>query len=75
MTEKVKKLAELHYKGTQISDRYYVFATPVPESRMGGDPHRVAEFYRRRWGSRTLASRTTTTYDEAANFLLWKDGP
>lgn len=37
MTEKVRKLAELHDKDAQISDRYYIFATPVSESRVGGD--------------------------------------
>ena len=74
MTEEARRLAELHDKDAQISDHYYVFATTMPDSWIGGDPHRVADFYRRRRGiensyksydkpyERTRPRTTSTSY-------------
>ena len=75
MTEEIRKLAGLHDKDAQISDRYYVFATTMPDSWIGGDPHRVADFYRRRWGIEKyklyeqMMPRTTST--NYVRILLW----
>ena len=65
MTEEARRLAELHDKDAQISDHYYVFATTMPDSWIGGDPHRVADFYRRRWGIENSYKLLRT--DEAPN--------
>ena len=81
MTEETRKLAELHDKDAQISDHYYVFATTMPDSWIGGDPHRVADFYRRRWGIENsyksydklyeqMRPRTTST-SYSVRILLW----
>ena len=81
MTEETRRLAELHDKDAQISDHYYVFATTMPNSWIGGDPHRMADFYRRRWGiensyksydklyERTRPRTTSTSY--SVRILLW----
>ena len=81
MTEETRRLAELHDKDAHISDHYYVFATTMPDSWIGGDPHRVADFYRRRWGiensyksydklyERTRPRTTSTSY--SVRILLW----
>ena len=77
MTEEVRRLAELHDKDAQISDHYYVFATTMPDSWIGGDPHRVADFYRRCWGIENsyklyeqMRPRTTST-SYSVRILLW----
>ena len=42
--------AALLKKGGCVTDQYYVFATTMPDSWIGGEPERVAEQYRMRWG-------------------------
>ena len=37
-----------------MEDEYYVFATTLPNSWIGGDTNRVSEFYKLRWGHRKL---------------------
>ena len=76
MTPEDRRLAELHDKDAQVR-QYYVFATTMSDAWIGGDPHRVAEFYRRRWGIENsyksyeaMRPRTTST-DYSVRILLW----
>ena len=76
MTPEDRRLAELHDKDAQVR-QYYVFATTMGMDWIGGDPHRVAEFYRRRWGIENsyksyeaMRPRTTST-DYSVRILLW----
>ena len=41
-------------KESCVADRYHVFAATMPDSWMGSDPLKAAEFYRMRWGDRKL---------------------
>ena len=49
LSKEAKTLAKLHKKEVCVADKYYVFATTMPDSWIGDDPRRVAEFYRQRW--------------------------
>lgn len=75
MTPEDRRLAELHDKDAQVR-QYCVFATTMSDAWIGGDPHRVAEFYRRRWGIENsyksyeaMRPRTTST-DYSVRILL-----
>ena len=77
MTAEARALAELHDKEASVEDRYYVFATTMGLEWIGDDPHRVAEFYKRRWGIENsyksyeqMRPRTTST-DYSVRILLW----
>ncbi len=76
MSREERKLADLHDEDARVR-QYYVFATTMGEGWIGGDPHRVAEFYRRRWGIENsyksyeaMRPRTTST-DYSVRILLW----
>ena len=76
MSREERKLADLHDDDAPVR-HYYVFATTMSEGWIGGDPHRVAEFYRRRWGIENsyksyeaMRPRTTST-DYSVRILLW----
>lgn len=76
MTPEDRRLADLHDKDARVR-QYYVFATTMGMDWIGGDPHRVAEFYRRRWGIENsyksyeaMRPRTTST-DYSVRILLW----
>ena len=76
MSQEERKLADLHDDDALVR-HYYVFATTMSEDWIGGDPHRVAEFYRRRWGIENsyksyeaMRPRTTST-DYSVRILLW----
>ena len=64
--------------GKPISDKYYVFMTTMPDSWIGDDPQRIAEFYKIRWGIENsyksyeqLRPRTTSTHHEPRILLLF----
>lgn len=76
MTPEARRLAELHDKDARVKE-HYVFATTMGTDWIGGDPHRVAEFYRRRWGIENsyksyeqMRPRTTST-DYSVRILMW----
>ncbi len=76
MTPEHRRLADLHDDDARVR-QYYVFATTMSEGWIGGDLHRVAEFYRRRWGIENsyksyeaMRPRTTST-DYSVRILLW----
>ena len=50
MSREERKLADLHDEDDARVRQHHLFATTMSEGWIGGDPHRVAEFYRRRWG-------------------------
>ena len=77
MSKEDKALSDLHKKEVRIEDKYYVFATTMKDSWIGGDPNRVAEFYKKRWGIETsykcyeqLRPWTTST-SYSVRILLW----
>ena len=53
MSNEDKTLSDLYKKEVRVEDKYYVFATTMKDSWIGGDPNRVAEFYKKRWGIET----------------------
>ena len=64
-------------KKTDIEDKYHIFATSMSDSWIGGDPDRVAEFYRKRCGIENsykcyeqMRPRTTTT-SNTVRIVLW----
>ena len=76
MTPEDRKLAELHDKDARVKE-HYVFATTMSLDWINGDPHRIAEFYRRRWGIENsyksyeqMRPRTTST-DYSVRILIW----
>ena len=76
MTPEARRLAELHDKDARVK-QHYVFATTMSCDWIGGDPHRVAEFYRRRWGIENsyksyeqMRPRTTST-NYSVRILVW----
>ena len=76
MTPEHGRLAKLHDDDARVR-QYHLFATTISEGWIGGDPHRVAEFYRRRWGIENsyknyeqMRPRTTST-DYSVRILLW----
>ena len=70
-------LYKLHKKEVAVEDKYYVFATTMPDSWIDGDPHLVAEFYRLRWSIENSYKvyekmRPWTTSDSyTVRILLW----
>ena len=81
MAKEARRVDELHDKDAQISDHCHVYAATMPDSRIGGDPHRVADFCRRRWGIENsymsydklyeqMRPRTTST-SHSVRILLW----
>ena len=77
MSDEARALARLHKREICVEDKYYVFATTMPDSWMGGDPHRVAEFYRQRWSiensykSYEQLRPWTTSNSHSVRILLW----
>ena len=76
MSQEDRRLADLHDKDARVR-QHCVFATTMGMDWIGGDPHRVAEFYRRRWGIENsyksyeaMRPRTTST-DYSVRILLW----
>ena len=76
MTPEHGRLAKLHDDDARVR-QYHLFATTISEGWIGGDPHRVAEFYRRRWdiensckSYEAMRPRTTST-DYPVRILLW----
>ena len=67
MTPEARRLAELHDGKARVKE-HFVFATTMRIDWIDGDPHRVAEFYGRRWGRDSCKSyeqmraRTTSTH-------------
>ena len=69
--------AKSRRKKTDIEDRYHIFATSMSDFWIGGDPDRVAEFYRKRWGIENsykcyeqMRPRTTTT-SNTVRIVFW----
>ena len=76
MSREERKLTDLHDDDARVR-QYYLFATTMGEGWIGGDPHRVAEFYRRRWGiensykSYEAMRPPTTGTDYSVRILPW----
>ena len=76
MSLEERKIADLHDDDARVR-QYYMFATIMDEGWIGGDPHRVAEFYRRRWGiensckSYEATGPRTTSTDHSVRILPW----
>ena len=73
MSREERNLADPHDEDARVR-QYYVFVTIMGEGWIGGDPHRVAEFYRGRGGSRTPTRATRlriTSTDYSVRILLW----
>ena len=77
ITKEAKALAKLHEKQVVVGNKYYVFATTLPDSWIRGDPNRVSEFYRLRWGiensykSYEELRPWTTSNSYSVRILLW----
>lgn len=77
MSKEAQALAKLHEKQVAVEDEYYVFATTLPDSWIGGDPNRVSEFYKLRWGiensykSYEQLRPWTTSSSHSVRILLW----
>ena len=77
MPREIKILSKLHEKEVLVEDRYYVFATTMSESRIGGDPGVVAKAYGARWGiensykSYEQLRPWTTSSCHSVRILLW----
>ena len=77
LSKEAKALARRHKKEVCVADKYYVFATTMPDSWINGDPHRVAEFYRQRWSIENSYKcyekirPWTTSKKLAIRILLW----
>ena len=54
MSAEHRALLKLHEKQVRVEDKYYVFATTLPDSLINGDPKNVAELYKMRWGIEKL---------------------
>ena len=72
-----RALLKLYEKQVSVEDKYCVFATTLPDSRINGDPKNVAELYRMRWGiensykSYEQLRPWTTSNKLSVRILLW----
>ena len=77
MSREIRTLSRLHEKEVLAEDRYYVFATTMSDSRIGGDPSVVARAYGARWGiensykSYEQLRPWTTSSCHSVCILLW----
>ena len=77
MSAEHRALLKLHEKQVRVEDKYYVFATTLPDSRINGDPKNVADLYKMRWGiensykSYEQLRPWTTSNKLSVRILLW----
>lgn len=81
MSAEARALAKLYEQQVRVEDEYYVFATTLPDSWIDGDPKRVAEFYKLRWGIENSYKSYDKSYEQlrpwttsnkhAVRILLW----